>query len=87
MKDFGIPWKSIVGFGGVFLGQLLARAVVDGTPVLPEWGDWGGWGALVGGSLIAAIGIWAKSNTYTVPQAEQHLVEAEQHAGRHARPE
>jgi len=85
MKDFGIPWKSVIGFGTVFLGQLLARAVIDGTPVLPT--DLPGWGALLGGSLIASIAIWAKSNTYTVPQAEQHLVEAEQHAGRHARPE
>ena len=70
-SKFGIPWKSIIGFFTVFIGQLLARATVDGVAVLPE--DLKGWVTLVGGSFVAAGVIWLKGNTYTVDQAQQKL--------------
>jgi hypothetical protein len=67
----GVPYKTIIAFLTVFLGQLWARATVDGIPVIPD--TVGGWGALIGGSFIAAIGVYFKANVYTVPQAEQKL--------------
>lgn len=74
VSRFGIPWKSIIGFLTVFIGQLLARATVNGVPVLPENGS--GWLALVGGSFGAAGLIWLKGNTYSVEQAQKKLDEA-----------
>lgn len=82
MNNFGIPWKSILAFLGVFGGQLWARAVVNGIPVLPE--SVNGWLALLGGSFIAAIGVYLKGNLYTVAQAQEKLAQATEHAaGRH----
>lgn len=68
---FGIPWKSIIAFLTVFGGQLWARATVDGLPVIPVTSS--AWIALVGGSFVAAIGVYLKANVYTVPQAEKNL--------------
>lgn len=84
MDKFGIPWKAILGFLTVFGGQLWARAVVNGVPVIPDTPA--GWAALLGGSFIAAVGIYLKSNLYTVPQAEANLANAVSR-GRHARPD
>lgn len=69
VKDkFGVPWKSIIGFFTVFVGQLLARATVKDVAVIPQ--DFDSWLALFGGSAVAALAIWAKSNVYTVEQAQ-----------------
>ena len=73
-QKMGIPWKSIFAFFGVFLGQLWARAAVNGVPVIPE--NVNGWLALIGGSFVAAIGVYFKGNVYTVPQAEKKLQKA-----------
>ena len=70
----GIPWKSILAFLGVFGGQLWARAAVNGVAVLPE--SLNGWLALIGGSFIAAVGVYLKNNIYTVPQAQAKLEDA-----------
>jgi hypothetical protein len=86
MDKLGIPWKSILTFLGVFAGQLWARAAVNGVPVLPD--NINGWLALIGGSFIAAVGVYLKGNLYTVPQAQENLAKATAKAtGRHALPE
>ena len=72
LKQFGIPWKSIIAFAGVFIGQLVARSTVDGVAVLPS--DFKGLLSLIGGSIVAAAVVYFKANVYTVPQA-QKLVE------------
>ena len=74
MDKFGIPYKSILAFLGVFAGQLWARAVVNGVPVIPDTGS--GWLALVGGSFIAAVGVYLKGNLYTVAQAQEKVEQA-----------
>lgn len=74
MNKLGIPWKSILAFVGVFGGQLWARAVVNGVPVIPDTVS--GWGALIGASFIASVGVYLKGNVYTVPQVEAKLVGA-----------
>lgn len=70
-KILGANWKAIIGFGVTFGSQLLARAFVDGTAVLPT--DLAGWGALIGGSLLAAGLIWVKGNNETVDQLQRKL--------------
>lgn len=70
-SKFGIPWKSILGFVSVFIAQLIARATVEGVPVIPD--NASGILSLLGGSFVAAAIIWLKSNTYTVGQAEEKL--------------
>lgn len=75
---FGVPWKAIYGFVAVFVGQLVARAFVEGVPVIPT--NTSGLIALVGGSFIAAVGIWFKANIYTVDQAQANLALAHKKA-------
>ena len=71
LKKFGIPWKTIITFAGVFIGQLVARSTVNGVTVLPS--DFEGLLSLIGGSLLAAGVVYFKSNVYTVPQAQKNL--------------
>ena len=86
MDKLGIPWKSILAFLGVFAGQLWARAAVNGVPVVPD--TLAGWGALIGGSFIAAIGVYLKANIYTIDQAQAKVADAAARStGRHALPE
>lgn len=75
VAKIGIPYKSILGFFTVFLGQVLARATVNDIPVLPE--NASGWLSLIGGSFVAAAVIYFKANVYTTPQVEQKAVAAE----------
>lgn len=79
IKKIGIPWKAILAFLGVFGGQLWARAAVNGVTVIPD--TLNGWGALIGGSFIAAFGIYFKSNVYTVKQAQKNLDKANSRSG------
>lgn len=74
-SKFGIPWKSIIGFLTVFAGQLTARAFVEGIPVIPT--NTSGIIALIGGSFVAAVGIYLKANLYTVDQAKKNLSQAQ----------
>jgi hypothetical protein len=78
VKKFGIPYKAIIGFFTVFIGQLLARITVNDIPVFPETVN--GWISLAGGSLFAAFVIYFKGNVYTVPQAQKILAKAEKKA-------
>jgi hypothetical protein len=73
-SKIGIPWKSIIGFATVFFGQLLARSTVNDIPVLPD--NTAGIVSLIGGSFVASVVIYLKSNTYTLPQAEQKVDKA-----------
>ncbi|AEL97952.1 hypothetical protein CL65_gp044 [Mycobacterium phage Patience] len=68
-SKIGVPWKSILAFFGVFLGQIWARATVNDIPVIPD--TLSGWSALIGGSFIGAIGVYLKGNVYTTQQVEQ----------------
>lgn len=76
IKKFGIPWKSIVGFLSVLAAQLVTRATVDGVAVIPDTTS--GWASLLGGAIGAAVLIYLKGNTYSVPQAEKNLAKAEE---------
>lgn len=71
----GVPWKSIYAFLGIFFGQLLARATVNGIPVFPETLQ--GWSSLIIGSLLGAGVVYFKGNIYTEPQAEKKLEQAQ----------
>ena len=71
LAKFGLPWKSIIGFFGVFFGQVLMRTTVNDIPVFPE--TLAGWGSLLGASAGAAVVIYLKGNVFTVPQAQKNL--------------
>lgn len=75
VSKFGIPYKSILGFLSVFVGQLLARSTVNDIPVLPE--NVSGWFSLLGGSFVAAAVIYFKSNVYTDTQINRKIAAAE----------
>ena len=79
VKKFGIPYKAIIGFFTVFVGQLLARVTVNDIPVFPDTTN--GWISLIGGSAFAAFLIYFKGNVYTVPQAQKILNKAEKKVG------
>jgi hypothetical protein len=77
-SKFGIPWKAIIGFLTVFAGQLMARAFVEGVPVIPT--NTSGIIGLIGGSFAAAVTIYIKQNVYTVDQAQANLDKAKEKA-------
>lgn len=79
IKKIGIPWKAILAFLAVLGGQLWARVMVAGVPVLPT--DVKGFVALLGAAFVAAVGIYFKSNVYTVKQAEKNLDKANRRSG------
>lgn len=78
VKKFGVPYKAIIGFFTVFIGQILARVTVNDIPVFPDTTN--GWISLIGGSAFAAFLIYFKGNVYTVPQAQKILNKAEKKA-------
>jgi hypothetical protein len=64
--------KAIVSFAVTFGAQILARTFDGGgSPILPD--DWKGWLSLIGGSLLAAALVWAKSNTESVATLQRKL--------------
>lgn len=63
-------WKAVLGFLGVFVGQIVQRAFSN-EAIMPTAVK--GWGLLLGLSFIAAVGVYVVPNKQTKQQVDTNL--------------